>query len=788
MIELGGTFILISICYESTKQCNLNCEYCISSDNPSDVADDRYESILKTIQSLKPQRIVISGGEPLLDPILFRKLEFFKRFCKHAFISLSTNGTIRFDFNKLENLVDCIDFSLPALSQEKYYSLRGHDFVDIVKNNIIKASDSGHNVRISFMLTKYNKDELFDILDFAEKAKVKSVRIGRYLPFRNAFQFKSKYELSDNELEELMNQVEGGAYSFSIIPPITSLSAMEAGYINIDYEGTIFLPTEKGKSIIGNTSSITQQELLNAIHTQEAVFKKIELKNTEYPYYQFLFSLRMRDSSPRISADEFYSDRTRVIYSPYFRRMQQKAQVFSLEKNSSIRSRLTHTIEASDIGKRIAIRVANKLASLDDSYKLQSDDIESIISIVENSCLIHDIGNPPFGHFGEAAIRKWWEDNGKVYIDLYNSNAREQKTETIEYSSEERSILFSDFREFDGNPQGIRNILRFPPDSRIDTDGYQSGLNLSFPTILASIKYLRAAGETLEGSICESLIKKAGYFQSELQIVKYIYESMAISRQTRHFLVYLMEAADDIAYHISDIADGIEKNVITIKVFIEEFKNKWERKYNESVPHTILDDDLEIAISKKSGVKYDFHTTLGAKWKTLIINEAVDAFTDHIDEYLDGQHAPVLDKEFCPLSAKILNVILEVSKEYIYISPEAEEIEIAGYSIVYGILEYFGKLLALPEKSFIKFANGERPTTKMNLDIEWRIFNRLSKNCVESYKAQLIENRTLSSKIGLANVEWWLRVHLIIDHISGMTDDYALRTYQVCKGISIEIF
>lgn len=123
-------------------------------------------------------------------------------------------------------------------------------------------------------------------------------------------------------------------------------------------------------------------------------------------FNQFISSKRVEKSSVnrKVPINEFYSDRSRVLYSSSFRRLQQKAQVFSLEPNASVRTRLTHSLEVSDIGRTLANSIAYELRR----KKLLSDgNVPIVVSIVENACLLHDIGNPPFGHFGEAAIKDW---------------------------------------------------------------------------------------------------------------------------------------------------------------------------------------------------------------------------------------------------------------------------------------------------------------------------------------------------------------------------------------------
>lgn len=123
-------------------------------------------------------------------------------------------------------------------------------------------------------------------------------------------------------------------------------------------------------------------------------------------YNHFIDVHRVRESTRKRSRkiDQFYSDRSRIIYSSSFRRLQQKAQVFSLEPNASVRTRLTHSLEVSDLGRTLANNIAYRLKNVG---KLTENNILSLVAIVENACLLHDIGNPPFGHFGEAAIQDW---------------------------------------------------------------------------------------------------------------------------------------------------------------------------------------------------------------------------------------------------------------------------------------------------------------------------------------------------------------------------------------------
>lgn len=766
---------MISICYEACKECNLKCDYCISSDNQEkEGCEISYEDIINKMLRFQPQRIVISGGEPLLDHSIIQKIRMIKEHDKKIYISLSTNGTVKFDFKVLKGYINCIDISLPAIDGNIYEQMRGKNFAERVQKNIVCAKNAGLYVRISYVLTKVNSNELFKVLEFAKSAKVDEVRIGRFLSLRNAQKCKQKYEISQEEIEKLMLKVYEQKYDFDIIPPIDSTEKIEKNYLNIDFNGEFFLPTINGKKYL------SEEEIGTKIDkNQYEVFKKVKLTDR---FENFFRPLRIRSSESRSLVDEFYSDRTRIIYYPGFRRMQQKAQVFSLEKNPSVRSRLTHSVEVSDVGKRLALRIGDELIHreiLDDKYR------DSLIAIVENACLLHDLGNPPFGHFGETAIKKWWKDNYQEYIDAYNKRSSILSEKNISFSTVEEKAFLKDFEEFDGNPQGLRNILRICKNLDQTERNMQSGLNLSYPTILCNVKYVRCAGQDKRQSISSDITKKAGYFRSEKNIFDRIYSEMGMyPENVRYPFVYIMEAADDIAYGLSDIADGIEKKIMTLDFFVEKFIELWGKEQYDDIEEVIPEEVYKLIKNPRREMLKDFNNLLGSRWKGIMINDAVTEYVENIDHYLKGDVAPILDNINDCLSKKILKIIKKISREYIYRAPEAEEIEVAGYSIISGLLMFFGQLLKLPYKEFEYFIDDNENPAGKGLDLEWRIFNRLSHTCVESYKQQLVELKEYFRNISFENLEWWLRVHLIIDHISGMTDDYALKTFQICQGIN----
>lgn len=794
---------MLNICYESTKACNLNCDYCITSDNPKMEKNDKYEDIIKYISCLNPERLVISGGEPLMDPLLCDKLELMSNILNKSYISISTNGTIEsFDFRQIINYINCVDFSIPSLDPAIYEQMRGKNYVDIVKNNItelknlIETNGKQIDIRISFTLTKINKDSLNDLLEYALQENVNSFRIGRFFPFRNARNVADKYLLSDNEINETINSCKNiiekcKENKIKIIEPIENLSLMENGYITINFMGDIILPNKDGKTKLGNISNTPLEKFSYVIDKQNSIFKDIDVKQKEYIYKKFLSHKRIRDSKlqdERTSQEEFNSDKTRIIYSSSFRRLQQKAQVFSLEKNSNVHSRLTHSLEVADVGRILATKITNKLISINGIYRLNESDASQIITIVENACLIHDLGNPPFGHFGEDAIKTWWIKNKDKYINQYNNNAQRNKTYSIDFNNKDALELQKDFELFDGNPQGFRVISRLHCYNDKDDQELESGLNLTYSTLMSAIKYVGCANNLNPNKLNKSISKKAGYFVSEKPIVDKILQEMMITSGYRFPFTYIMEAADDIAYCMSDISDGFEKGVLTIPQFTKEFIGTWKKKYNEDVPDSVLSQKI-IKKLLDNEVR-DFNASVTSSWANYIVNDTVDTYVNYISSFIDGTAPEIINDKHMKESCKILNTIREIANKIIYRSPEAEGIEVAGFAIVTGLLDFFGELLKLTKEQFEAFVNISEDTNDIRkaYAFEFRIFNMLSKRCVESYKHQLNEWEIHNDyNVNIETLEWWLRIHLIIDHISGMTDDYALQSYQLSKGIDIKI-
>ncbi len=202
---------------------------------------------------------------------------------------------------------------------------------------------------------------------------------------------------------------------------------------------------------------------------------------------QLLCEARERPSKPNPEDDRspFERDYDRAVFSSPVKRLQDKAQVFPLEPHDSIRTRLTHSLEVATVARRLARWAAQQLC---DEGVVAAAQARSIEDIAATCGLIHDLGNPPFGHAGEQAIRDWFGD----YLKLADEAAVRPK-------------WHSDLLQFDGNAQTLRIVSKL----QIRADFH--GLNLTYGTLSASAKYV-APSHLADPKSSNHALRKPGYF------------------------------------------------------------------------------------------------------------------------------------------------------------------------------------------------------------------------------------------------------------------------------------
>jgi dGTPase len=515
----------------------------------------------------------------------------------------------------------------------------------------------------------------------------------------------------------------------------------------------------------------------------------------------FIKKSRVRPSgSPKASLElEVGSDRGRIIFSAPFRRLQKKAQVFPLEGNAAVRSRLTHSLEVAHLGMYIVECICSSSKDdkrFDDFNKNQM----TIETLVENACLMHDFGNPPFGHFGEKAIRDWFEKN---YFDfaslLFKPECEKDKClgdscDKLGSCATFRKTFYQDFLLFDGNPQGLRIVTRLQGE-----DG-ETGLNLTYSQLGSFLKYVLPAHKVAaedaaaknqknrqekgEQETAKRLYRdKPGFFKTEESLVNNMWQELKITPETRHPLVYIMEAADDLAYCISDIEDGVEKQIISWDLFLKGMGRIWKSpmKYMKDTRHVVKAKGLfremvEEAKKRKTTVSLliGFKTELNNR----LVKFAAIQFIKDFDQIIAGKAKPLFDKKASP-EALLLDALAAYTKHNLFIDPAAENMELAGYEIIKGLLTHFKPLLECSRKDFEEISRYEYKVSFGKTDLHRRLRRRLSESSFRAYQAA-------SKDCKDDQEEWFYRAHMIVDYISGMTDQFALEEFQMLSGIKVQ--
>lgn len=425
----------------------------------------------------------------------------------------------------------------------------------------------------------------------------------------------------------------------------------------------------------------------------------------------------------------FNSDHDKVIFSGSFRRLARKTQVHPLATNDHVHNRLTHSLEVASVGRSLGIAVGDALLQ---AKKLPVNFSPADVGdIVQTACLAHDIGNPPFGHTGEEAIRHW-------------------------FKSEEASSLITglnpgqicDLQNFEGNAQGFRVLTcsEFHP--------YDGGLRLTYASLAAFIKYPWTSVPAVENKRPKN--SKYGIFQTELAQFREVADATGLISKSgddwycRHPLVHLMELADDFCYGLLDLEDGMDMGILS-----------WEEVYGVLKP--VLDsqklDNLEKELAQfKPGRRPPL---IRGKVITSFVENAVEAFMKNEESILAGEHNEILS--LCPDTiSKCVNDAKGLAKNKIFSHPRKIELEIGAYNTISTLLD------VLCHAAF-EYVNGSNRSYKSS-----RVLDLIGENTFHP--------NVRNSKIDISD-----RKHLalmrIVDFVSGMTDNYATHLARQFSGM-----
>uniref|UniRef100_UPI0040487D99 anti-phage deoxyguanosine triphosphatase n=1 Tax=Shewanella sp. TaxID=50422 RepID=UPI0040487D99 len=359
----------------------------------------------------------------------------------------------------------------------------------------------------------------------------------------------------------------------------------------------------------------------------------------------------------------FQRDRARILHSAAFRRLQAKTQVLGVGMNDFYRTRLTHSLEVSQIGTGITAQLRRKYPEL--KYLLNS------MSLIESICLAHDIGHPPFGHGGEVALNYMMRHHGG----------------------------------FEGNGQTFRILSRLEPYTP------SWGMNLTRRTLLGIMKYPAVHSQLFidqhkpaitnhrqlkpadwspvkglfddDKSICDWVLSalsdsdKQQFITSEQSTVNVNYPHL----KTRYKSLdcSIMELADDIAYAVHDLEDAIVMGIVN--------QRQWQHDVVDQLQH-IDDEWLKAEISRIGEKLFSHEHHLRKDAIGTLVNGFVTAIgieTNHQFEADLLKYNAQLQPDF----ASTLQVLKQLVFKYVIRKPEIQMLEYKGQQIIMELFEAF---------------------------------------------------------------------------------------------------
>lgn len=348
----------------------------------------------------------------------------------------------------------------------------------------------------------------------------------------------------------------------------------------------------------------------------------------------------------------FESDIDRIIFSRSFRRLSKKTQVHPFSRNDHVHTRLTHSLEVAEVGKSLGMSLGKRIKK-DLPSGISYNDIGSI---VQAACLAHDIGNPPFGHAGEAAITHWFKSGS------FNSKLQSIQKE-----------LVNDLEMFEGNAQGFRII------TQLENQLFDGGLGLTYSTLAAFLKYPWVSS-TVKNN------QKFGVFISEKDILENVAEKTGLvkiskNKYCRHPLAFLTEAADDICYATIDLEDAVELNIINYEEAKKLLLNIFEDKEKDKILHELKDErSYRVNFARLRGPVFD-----------KLISDTIDTFMNNKDKIMSGEFRGELISSLNEdnKSRQLISKAKSLGKESIYTETFKSEVELGCFSTFECLLEAF---------------------------------------------------------------------------------------------------
>lgn len=409
----------------------------------------------------------------------------------------------------------------------------------------------------------------------------------------------------------------------------------------------------------------------------------------------------------------FQRDRARILHSAAFRRLQSKTQVMGSGQSDFYRTRLTHSLEAAQIGSGISAQLRSKYPEISQALFPHDD------TLIEAICLAHDIGHPPFGHGGEVALHYMMKDHGG----------------------------------FEGNGQTFRIVSKLEPFS----ENY--GMNLSRRTLLGLTKY----PQILENLQCSTPIKNhsshrklkasechppKGLYSDDQTTIDWLLEPLTEDdkllfqqvtqkpgnhKKTRFKSLdcSMMELADDIAYGIHDLEDAIVTNVINQ----EEFNQHVIAKLLHIDDHWLLEISQSLSQNLFSQQRHLQKEAIGG-----LVNYLITAITlvDLNDDTDINFKEPLLRYNAIhpPIAKKVLQIFKDFVFQFVIKQTAIQQLEYRGQQVV---MELFEALASDPERLLPSQAKSQWQRANNNGENTHRIIADYVSGMTDDYATKLYQ-------------------------------------------------
>ena len=473
---------------------------------------------------------------------------------------------------------------------------------------------------------------------------------------------------------------------------------------------------------------------------------------------------RFRDkaSVPKTASDNrspFKKDFDTVCNSTVLRRLQDKAQVFPLEQEDYARTRLTHSIEVMSVASSLAVQATKIILDTDlEKYLTKDchntaivrDSIKEIPTILNAAALLHDMGNPPFGHLGEQIISDWFRNNLPKIVKKSDGsfvfNDVGSADDTLAYKL--KGKYADDLMHFEGNAQLLRLVTKL--SYVVD----QHGMNLSYPVLASFVKY-PCSSSSIDKSKLST--KKMGYFVAEEDVFASICDTLGL-HHCRHPLAFLLEAADDIAYLSADIEDAQHKGIVSVDCLVSYLQ---DAKDDETVQHVL--DEINRYRKDANAVNYpDVDGYIIHRTRVLIKGIMIDAMNDSFKDLYANIMEGTCEEELIAHSkvSKLAEVLRTIERERIYYSKDIVESKTRAFTIISKLLDVYVPAV-LSHSDDDKGKDTAANLLYLSLSENYRFVCETKNNCEQDENAK-IYNRLL----------------LVTDQISGMTDSHAMTVYR----------